>query len=68
MEKPSFDIAVVMQRRPLKSRWAESMWEAHGVLADPGGATRLLREADGVAQWLHPGFKLVLHKDELEGY
>ena len=57
-----------MQRRPLQSRWADSMWEPHGVLADPGGAARVLREADGVTQWLHPGFKLVLHKDELEGY
>jgi hypothetical protein len=68
VEKPSFDIAVVMQRRPVKSRWADSMWEPHGVLADPGGAARLLREADGATQWLYPGFKLVLHKDELEGY
>ena len=57
-----------MQRRPVKSRWADSMWEPHGVLADPGGAARLLREGDGVTQWLYPGFKLVLHKDELEGY
>ena len=57
-----------MQRRPVKSRWADSMWEPHGVLVDPGGAARLLRAADGVTQWLHPGFKLVLHKDELEGY
>ena len=57
-----------MQRRPAQSRWADSLWELHGVLADPGGETRLLRE-DGVnAQWLHPGFELVLHKDELEGY
>jgi hypothetical protein len=68
VEKPVFDIAVVMQRRPIKSRWADSMWEPHGVLADPGGDARLLREADGVTQWLHPGLQLVLHKDELEGY
>jgi hypothetical protein len=52
----------------VKSRWADSMWEPHGVLADPGGDARLLREADGVTQWLHPGLQLVLHKDELEGY
>ena len=57
-----------MQRRPVKSRWADSMWEPHGVLADPGGAARLMREGEGVTQWLYPGFKLVLHKDELEGY
>ena len=68
MEKPSFDIAVVMQRRPVKSRWAESMWEPHGVLADPGGEPRLLRDDGATVQWLHPGFKLVLHKDEIEGF
>ena len=68
MHKPSFAIAVVMQRRPAQSRWADSLWELHGVLADPGGETRLLREADASVQWLHPGFQLVLHKDEIEGY
>ena len=68
MEKPSFAIAVVMQRRATKSRWAESVWELHGVLADLGGEARRLREDGANAQWLHPGFKLCLHKDEIEGY
>ena len=68
MEKPSFAIAVVMQRRASQSRWADSLWELHGVLADPGGERRLLREDGANAQWLHPGFKLVLHRDEIEGY
>src|SRR5918994_2076763 len=68
VEKPSFPVAVVMQRRPAQSRWADSVWEPHGVLADPGGAARLLREDGALAQWLHPGFKLLLHKDEAEGY
>jgi hypothetical protein len=57
-----------MQRRPAQSRWADCIWELHGVLADPGGAPRLLREDGAVAQWLHPGFKLLLHRDETEGY
>jgi hypothetical protein len=68
VEKPSFPVAVVMQRRPAQSRWADCVWEPHGVLADPGGKTRLLREDGAVAQWLHPGLKLLLHKDEIEGY
>jgi len=66
--KPSFRIAIVMQRRAAQSRWADSVWELHGVLADPGGETRLLREDGASVQWLHPGFQLVLHKDEIEGY
>ena len=70
VEKPSDSpIAVVMQRRASKSRWADHVWEPHGVLADPGGERARCCASDGaIAQWLHPGFKLVLHKDELEGY
>jgi hypothetical protein len=68
MQKPSFAVAVVMQRRAARSRWADYVWEPHGVLADPGGDARLLREDGANVQWLHPGFKLVLHKDENEGY
>lgn len=68
MEKPSFPVAVVMQRRAAQSRWADYIWELHGVLADPGGAPRLLRQDGEAAQWLHPGFRLLLHKDETEGY
>ena len=32
MEKPSFPLAVVMQRRPAQSRWADVVWEPHGVV------------------------------------
>jgi hypothetical protein len=68
VEKPTFPLAVVTQRRPVQSRWTDSMWELHGVIPDPGGATRLLREDGALVQWLHPGFKLVLHRDEHDGY
>lgn len=69
MEKPKFPLAVVMQRRPAKSRWAEHMWEPHGVVPGHSGDTKkLLVEHDGVSQWLHPGFELELHRDEAEGY
>jgi hypothetical protein len=68
VEKPSFPIAVVMQRRPAKSRWAEVIWEPYGVVPSSGGETKLLVEHDGIAQWLHPGFRLELHRDETEGY
>src|SRR5688572_21415638 len=57
-----------MQRRSVENRWADWIWEPHGVLPDPGGNARLLRQDDALAQWLHPGFKLVLHRDETEGY
>jgi len=58
-----------MQRRRAQSRWADVVWEPHGVVPGYAGAERqLLVEHDGVVQWLHPGFKLELHRDETEGY
>ncbi len=57
-----------MQRRVAQSRWADWVWEPHGVVPDPGGEARVLRADDAVSQWLHPGFKIVIHRDENEGY
>jgi hypothetical protein len=70
VEKPSFPIAVVMQRRALQNRWAEHAWEPAGVLSGYANETaaRVLRDDASLAQWLHPGFTLLLHKDETEGY
>ena len=69
VEKPSFPLAVVMQRRPAKSRWVDFVWEPIGVLpAYEGREVTLLLDHDGIAQWLHPGFTLELHRDEAEGY
>ena len=63
-------LAVVMQRRASNSRWVDHVWEPWSVLASYEGESavrQLVREAE-LAQWLHPGFELVLHKDEAEGY
>ena len=70
MEKPTFPIAVVMQRRALQNRWADHAWEPSGVLCGfaEERAPRVLRDDPELSQWLHPGFTLVLHKDEAEGY
>ncbi len=70
MEQPTFPIAVVMQRRTALSAWADCIWEPWSVLvgSPPQGEVRLLFEREGLAQWLYPGFKLTLHRDETEGY
>lgn len=69
MPKPSFPVAVVMQRRAVQNRWIDCVWEPWGVLAsDERGAPRLLVDDPERSQWLHPGFTLQLHKDETEGY
>ena len=69
MQKPEFAVAVVMQRRASKSPWADFVWEPIGVL--PGyaeGEPRVLVDETGITQWLHPGFKIVIHRDENEAY
>ena len=58
-----------MQWRRAQSPWADVVWEPYGVVpAYTGTERKLLVEHDGVAQWLHPGFELALHRDEAEGY
>jgi hypothetical protein len=70
MSKPSFPVAVVMQRRAVQNRWIDCVWEPWSVLpsAEQRGAPRVLVENEGASQWLHPGFVLELHRDEAEGY
>jgi len=68
VERPTFPIAIVMQRRPAQSRWADFIWEPFGVVPSPGSGKKLLVEQAGLVQWLHDGFTLELHRDEAEGY
>ncbi len=70
MEKPRKTLAVIMQRRATRSRWASVIWEPWSVLEsdEPPGPPRLLVEQPEFAQWLHPGFDLTIHRDEVEGY
>jgi hypothetical protein len=70
MDKPTFPIAVIMQRRRARSRWADYVWEPWSVLPANGAGSEFRQLVDGPesAQWLHPGFQLVLHRDEIEGY
>ncbi len=70
MQATKKTLAVVMQRRPARSRWESVVWEPWSVLESdaPPGPARLLVEREGVAQWLHPGFELAIHRDEIEGY
>jgi len=58
-----------MQRRLAKSHWVDSIWEPFGVVPGyPTGERRILVEDGSRVQWLHPGFTLVIHRDEAEGY
>jgi hypothetical protein len=68
VEIPSFPIAVVMQRRPAKSQWADVVWEPFGVVPSAVSERRLLVDQSGVRQWLHGGLSIELRRDEAEGY
>jgi hypothetical protein len=70
MEKSARTLAVIMQRRNARSRWAGVIWEPVSVLEseEPRGEARLLMRQDDIEQWLHPGFELAIHRDEIEGY
>lgn len=70
MEKPARMLAVVMQRRNARSRWAEVVWEPVAVHEsdEARGEARLLMRQDDIEQWLHPGFEVAIHRDEIEGY
>ena len=70
MEKPKKTLAVIMQRRATRNRWQSELWEPWSVLEsdEPKGEPRALVNGTEVAQWLHPGFVLALHRDETEGY
>lgn len=57
-----------MQRRSVQNRWTDCIWEPVRIVAEAGGEVRQLVDDGSVSQWLHPGFTLVLHKDEAEGY
>ena len=58
-----------MERRALANRWQSETWHPVAVVPDePGAAPRVLLEEEGRTQWLHPGFEVVLHRDEAEGY
>jgi Protein of unknown function (DUF3305) len=66
----SVRVAVVMERRALANRWQSETWQPVAVVPDEpdGAAARLILEDSGRRQWLHPGFEIVLHRDEAEGY
>jgi hypothetical protein len=65
----SVRLAVVMERRALANRWQSETWHPVAVVPDePGAAPRVVLEEEGRTQWLHPGFEVVLHRDEAEGY
>ena len=67
-EIPTRRVAVILERIPVASRWATHQWQAASVIPDVGGEPRVLLERDGILQKIFPGFEVMLHNDEAEGY
>ena len=65
----SLPIAVVMQRRAIDHRWADTAWSAIAVIANPSGQTtqQTLEENHDTHVYLVPGLALELHRDENDG-
>jgi hypothetical protein len=70
MEKPRKTLAVIMQRRLIQNRWQSASWEPWSVLEsdEAQNPPRQLVDKAEASQWLYPGFELLLHRDEAEGY
>lgn len=70
MQQPAFNLAVVMQKRPINNRWATDVWEPAAVLTDAsaGAEPERVVAADGVEQWVYRGLELTLRREEAEGY
>lgn len=74
-DRPTLDVAVVIEREAAPNRWedwrfriAEVLVPSADELSAFGSAPRLLRDDGRIARWLHPGFRVELFRDEAEGY
>lgn len=65
-----FPIAVVLERRPATSRWADYVWSAAGiaVASHASREPQLMREDGDSAFFLVGGLEIRLHIDECESY
>lgn len=68
-----FEVAVIFEKRPSRTTpWRDHVWAAAGVVAaaggDPDHGPQRIRADGEQEQYLWPGFRLRLHRDEAESY
>lgn len=70
METDALNLAVIMQRVPLKSPWQPTQWRPAEVVLSPlpQGEPRCLRDDPADTRWLFTGLEVRLYSDEAEGY
>jgi hypothetical protein len=70
-DRPRIEVAVVMRREPVASRWGGWRWRLADVVPqEPGFGTdpKLLTHEGDIQTWLHPAFAVELFRDDGEGY
>jgi len=65
---PTRNVAAILERQAVESRWASHRWSLVAVVPDEGGGARTLVEDATTLRRLHPGLELALYPDEAEGY
>jgi len=70
----SLSVAVIMERRPIASRWQTEAWSVFGVTvgsepeSGPAQFPRIIRDEEGVRQVMYGGYEVRLYRDECESY
>ncbi len=67
-DRPKRNLAVILERVPVESRWATHAWQLAGVVPDEGGEPRTLVEEPALLRRIFPGLAVELFPDESEGY
>ena len=70
-QRVQIPVAVVIERRAQPNVWQDWGYRIAEVVIDEGGfgdLPRSLRDDGRLAQMLHPGLTVTLHRDEAEGY
>lgn len=70
-QRPSIPVAVVIERHRQPNVWQDWSFGIVEIVRDEGGfgeQPRTLRDDGSIAQQLHPGLTVTLHRDEAEGY
>ena len=70
MQQTAFELAVVMQKRPIENRWQSEIWEPVAVMPEADcDAEQGEVFADGdLVRWVFRGLRLGLKREEAEGY
>jgi len=66
-----FPVAVILERRPAASRWADHVWSAAGIAVGShagGKGSQLVRKVKDTAYFLIGDLQVTLHADECESY